>query len=59
MFFIGLGGIKIAISTATATSKGGLVTVIPTELMKFYGIHAGQKLKWTPIKDGKFVVERL
>lgn len=49
----------MAVSTITETSKGGLITVVPSELRKLYGLRAGQKLIWTPLKNGKFVVERI
>jgi len=48
----------MAVSTVTETSKGGMVTVVPSEL-KLYGLKPGQRISWTPLKNGKFVVERV
>lgn len=46
------------ITKITETVKGSMITTVPAEL-RYYGLSGASKLRWTPVKGGKFLVERV
>lgn len=46
------------ITKITETVKGSMITTVPAEL-RYYGLSGSVKLRWTPVKKGKFIVERV
>ena len=46
------------ITKITETVKGSMITTVPAEF-RYSGLNGSVRLKWTPVKGGKFIVERV